>query len=609
MKAIKQVNHYELYSVLGRGATADVYLGVNKKTHELVAFKKITKKNFESKDKINDFVKEIKILGALKHQNIISLNGFEISKTNVYIALEYANGGNLADYIKKYKEKNNLLFNELLIQKIVKQITSGLEYMHKNNMIHRDIKLENILINFNKFPNTLKKGKLPEPVTFEKTSLYDSFTIKIADLGYSRKMNEMGASTICGTPLAMAPDVAFSEEIGKSYNDKADLWSLGIIVYEMLVGVPPFDAKSYEEYKKKMKDGGYVLPKKLTASLEILTFINGLLQFNPTKRMSWEEINNHPFLVNDVAGFNYLNLEKDVKTKGDAIEMNAKNADNFLWMNYICKEADVALDKLNNQEANKPEVQKQIKKAAVENKQVIEALKQDKLKLEEEKKRLQQEKDDALRSKKEAEDKIKKAEQNDKNIKAEMEKMKKQQAQLSNKDAENMKQLDEFKKKIKELEEKNKENILKIQEAETQRVESLQRQKEILNQQNQLEAEKLKTKEANELVKQKEKEMESLQNDIIEANKAKDAKILELESIINKLKKEQEEMQKKKEEEEKKQKEEEEKKKKEEEEESEDSWIDLDKEREDIKKDDVVIENKLGLLDEVNVDDDYLKDK
>ena len=108
----------------------------------------------------------------------------------------------------------------------------------------------------------------------------DSFTIKIADLGYARELEGAGmASTICGTPITMAPDIAINNNNNEKheYNNKADLWSLGACTYELLIGQPPFYARTYQELFQQINNGKYTLPKNMKLSVEVITFINGLL--------------------------------------------------------------------------------------------------------------------------------------------------------------------------------------------------------------------------------------------------------------------------------------------------------------------------------------------
>ena len=395
MKGIKQINNFCLTRQIGKGATAIVYEGIDNKTNTIVAVKAIATAKFQDKRTSEYFRRELKLLRQLNHDNIIKIKGVEKTAHNLYLILEYCNGGNLLEYKVYYNKTKKAELNEFFIQKILRQLVNGLEYMHNNHTVHRDIKLENILLNFNKFPNTVKKDEQPKKVEYSEVSLNDSFTIKIADLGYARELEGAGmASTICGTPITMAPDIALNNnnKDKHEYNNKADLWSLGACTYELLIGQPPFYARTYQELFQQINNGKYTLPKNMKLSVEVITFINGLLQFYPEKRFDWEQIKNHPFIKNDVTTFHFIDL-KTVK-EGDAknLELNTKNCDNFLWLNFKTDALNVNLDKVNVETVKEPELKKKIEENKIENEEIKKALEEEKKKIEEEKKKLEEEK-------------------------------------------------------------------------------------------------------------------------------------------------------------------------------------------------------------------------
>jgi serine/threonine-protein kinase ULK/ATG1 len=120
--------------------------------------------------------------------------------------------------------------------------------------------------------------------------------IKIADLGFARELSyEDVTETVCGTPLVMAPEVLN----GRHYNHKADVWSLGIVFFEMITGFAPFTGKDKADLKNNLEKGLYKLPKKLHLSLQGLDFINGCLQYDQEKRMSWTQLIEHPYVTQD----------------------------------------------------------------------------------------------------------------------------------------------------------------------------------------------------------------------------------------------------------------------------------------------------------------------
>lgn len=167
--------------------------------------------------------------------------------------------------------------------------------------MHRDLKLANILVHFPEedfsFVDTLTNAIDRKMMMTQKLSTLDltqtKFVVKIADLGFARELSyEDVTQTQCGTPIVMAPEVLH----GRKYNHKADVWSLGIIYFEMITGFMPFTGRDKNELKSNLDKGMYKLPKKLQMSIQGLDFLNCCLQFESEKRMSWSELVNHPYI-------------------------------------------------------------------------------------------------------------------------------------------------------------------------------------------------------------------------------------------------------------------------------------------------------------------------
>lgn len=365
MKAIKQIKDYYLLREIGRGANGIVYEAVEQKANRLVAIKSIPICKLNNSRIMDQFKKELKFLYKLSNKNLIKILGLEKTVNNIYIVLENCNGGTLKEYLDYYKQTYKDRLPESVVQKIVVQIINGLRYMHKNNIIHRDIKMENILINFNDQINIYKINSIDQlPKTLK--DLYaqydlerDNFTIKIADLGYARELiGGAGASSICGSPMTIAPEILkMGSNKGKdsTYNSAIDLWSLGAVLYELLVGVAPFDGNSKEDVMKNIFKGVYEIPSNINISLESIYLLNGLLQFYPEKRLSWNEIAYHPFITKDTKKFKFIKLNSaiDYKNKDKTINnrfiIDSKDCSNFLWILFKASGASLPfeLDKLD----------------------------------------------------------------------------------------------------------------------------------------------------------------------------------------------------------------------------------------------------------------------
>lgn len=358
MKGIKQIKDYRLLKELGRGANGIVYEAVEDKSNKFVAIKAIPNDKLNNPRLMEQFKKELKTLYRLSHKNIIKIVGVEKTINNVYLILEYCNGGTLYDYSQYYKKTYKNRLPELIVQKIIKQVIEGLKFMHKNHIIHRDIKLENILINFDDQPNIYSENTLINKSIKDLYNIYnlekDNFTIKIADLGYARELEGgLGASTICGTPMTIAPEIVniYSNDGRDSrYNSAIDLWSLGAVLYELLMGVSPFVGGSKEDIMRKVYSGMYEIPSNISVSIESIYLLNGLLQFYPQKRLNWDQIVFHPFINKDVKKFKYIKLNSIINPNDENINfdnkliINSKDCSNFLWILFKATGASIPFE-------------------------------------------------------------------------------------------------------------------------------------------------------------------------------------------------------------------------------------------------------------------------
>jgi serine/threonine protein kinase len=260
--------------ILGYGKYSKVYLGYEKNSDNVCAIKRIL---INSKLNISNLKKEIDIMHKIKnnpHPNIIKcLDIFEEDKY-VYIVLEYCSSGDLSKLIK-------MPIQERFVKFYFIQFNKGIEYLRSNNIYHRDLKPKNILIT-----NNFKE-------------------LKIADFGLSNFKNEDGS--ICGSPLYMAPELI--NKIG--YSDKTDLWSIGLILYEMLYGQHPYDnCKNYDELLTYSSDDfNIIIPplnnNNIDVSPECINLLKSLLEKNISKRITWKKFIKHGWFKN------YKDFKKD----------------------------------------------------------------------------------------------------------------------------------------------------------------------------------------------------------------------------------------------------------------------------------------------------------
>ena len=328
MKGIKQIKNYTLIREICKGNTGTLFEAIS--GDKIYAIKSISTSKLDNKQVIMEtFKKQLEIIRNINHKNILKIYGLEKTANNAYLVLEYCNGGNLFDYLNYYHQILNKPIPEIQIQFFVRQLIQGLECMERNKLFFRDIKLENILINFSKF---LEGDN--NKIDYSKKDIFESL-LKIADLGYNRDVDGiMNSSTICGMPIIRDS----AKEL--KYNDRIDLWSLGAITYELLTGIQPL----YDIILINKKS----FFNKFKVSLEILSFINGLLQLKHDKRFTWDQIVTHPFVVNNISTFTYIELEKADIINPICLKDNVNEFSNFLWVSFIAKFKSVRLDKIHN---------------------------------------------------------------------------------------------------------------------------------------------------------------------------------------------------------------------------------------------------------------------
>ena len=262
-KSVPNSDYVYYIRKIGKGSFSKVYKGYNIITGDTVAIKKIDLEM--SSTMIKRLKMEIEIMKTLNHDNIVKLYDVFYDEYYAYLIMEYSYCGDLSKYLKGRPLK------EKYAQKFAKQLASAMKYLIQRNIIHRDIKPQNILV-FNKN------------------------TIKLTDFGFARYFDKgTMVETLCGSPLYMSPEIIKY----KKYSNKADLWSIGIIFYEILTGKPPYKARTHYELAKKIENNPIFLPKLIPLSSNCSNLLYKLLQKEADNRISWDDFFNHNWIVDN----------------------------------------------------------------------------------------------------------------------------------------------------------------------------------------------------------------------------------------------------------------------------------------------------------------------
>ncbi|XP_055614193.1 aurora kinase C-like [Uranotaenia lowii] len=261
-KRIWTLSNFDIGRPLGRGKFGNVYLAREKETKFVIALKVLFKKQIHSQGIEHQVRREIEIQSHLRHQNILRMYGYFHDDIRIYLILEFAPGGTLFSKLQtqpgnKFPEKQCAIYINMLV--------SALIYLHERNVIHRDIKPENLLLGHG--------GEL-----------------KIADFGWSVHEPTSTRTTLCGTLDYLSPEMVQ----GNPHSKNVDLWSLGVLAYELLVGRAPFHATSYDETYNKIIKVRYQVPPEVSRSAAHL--ISKLLVKEPSLRMQLEDVAKHPWI-------------------------------------------------------------------------------------------------------------------------------------------------------------------------------------------------------------------------------------------------------------------------------------------------------------------------
>ena len=282
---------YKFGRVIGKGAFGKVNLGLHILTGRIVAIKSFNKTKYSYEKNRNKIMNEIKLMKNLKHFSVVKL--LDVIENDKYILLIMENilGGDLLTFIKK---RNKL--PEKMAKFLFKQLLQSIQYIHSKNIVHRDIKLDNILIDLN---NNIKLcdfgvGKF---VSGDKEILFDQ----------------------CGTPAYIAPEVLS----GEGYSGfPVDLWSCGVVLYSLLIGNIPFKAQNLNELQGLIISGNYKRVSGISKNAKDL--LNKLLEIDPAKRINVDEALNHPWFLENNDNDEY---KVNLFTKAELILLSKNNID------------------------------------------------------------------------------------------------------------------------------------------------------------------------------------------------------------------------------------------------------------------------------------------
>uniref|UniRef100_UPI0037E7616F aurora kinase A n=1 Tax=Semicossyphus pulcher TaxID=241346 RepID=UPI0037E7616F len=257
------LENFDIGRPLGKGKFGNVYLARERQSQFILALKVLFKKQLEKAGVEHQLRREVEIQSHLRHPNILRLYGYFHDSSRVYLILEFAPKGELYGELQRCGS-----FSEDRSATYIMELADALNYCHSKKVIHRDIKPENLLLGAN--------GEL-----------------KIADFGWSVHTPSSRRSTLCGTLDYLPPEMIE----GKTHDEKVDLWSLGVLCYEFLVGKPPFEAKSHAETYRRISRVEYTYPTQSNFSAGAKDLVAKLLKHNPMQRLPIQGVLTHPWVV------------------------------------------------------------------------------------------------------------------------------------------------------------------------------------------------------------------------------------------------------------------------------------------------------------------------
>ena len=363
--------YYELLNIIGEGANGIVYKGRDKKTKILRAIKVLSieklKENllyqYEDKEEIdqqlnryiNRFIEEFQIMRICSYNNSNSVKCYEYfnNKDNFVIIMELCDE-NLSELLCERIKNKKKGFNSKEICLIMSQLNNTFKIMKENNIIHRNLKLENILIKYN------EENK--------------NYTLKLSAYGCSKRLSlsTCWCNSFEGTVSYMAPEILKREK----YNYKCDLWSIGIIIYKLIFGNSPYRGEQEIAIINNIEKFGNKIIKK-SGDEELDDLIKKLLEKEPIKRICWDEYFNNPFFKYKIENI-FINDIPNVNTKQNNNEAKDSKNDLLFLLNEE-KEKVKHLTELLNAEKNKTQnLSNDLEKEKEKVKYLIDELKKEK---------------------------------------------------------------------------------------------------------------------------------------------------------------------------------------------------------------------------------------
>jgi len=260
-----QIKKYRKGRLLGKGGFARCYEVLDEETNHYSAVKVIPKKNLIKSRAKQKLISEIKIHKSVHHENIVNFEHYFEDAENVYILIELCPNQTLNDLLKRRKR-----LTELEVQYYVLQIVKALKYLHKLKIIHRDLKLANLFLS-------------------------ENMQLKLGDFGLATKLEFEGEKkrSLCGTPNYIAPEILEGKS-GHSF--EVDIWSIGVCIYILLIGKPPFETNNRKETYKRIRERNFTFPQNEVISNPARELIENILVLQPYKRPSLDEILKSDFM-------------------------------------------------------------------------------------------------------------------------------------------------------------------------------------------------------------------------------------------------------------------------------------------------------------------------